>query len=154
MRLLSLAFLALALAGSAAAADRVVAYRIVDARAIPDSLTGRPGDPEAGRALFLDEKLARCAGCHGVVGDASAAPGDPEAPPLDDVGQRLGEGAIRLWLVAPQVAEPGTRMPAFYALGQRDDPADPRFGEPLLTAAEIENLVAYLARQTSAPDTP
>jgi L-cysteine S-thiosulfotransferase len=153
MRLSLLGFLALALAGSAGAADRVVAYRIVDARAIPDSLTGRPGDPDAGRALFLDEKLARCVGCHGVIGDASAVPGYPEAPPLDDVGRRLGEGAIRLWLVAPQVAEPGTRMPAFYALGQRDDPADPRFGEPLLTAAEIESLVAYLVRQTGAPDT-
>ena len=154
MRLLLQGFIAVVLAGSAGAADRVVAYRIVDARAIPDSLTGRPGDPDAGRALFLDEKLARCAGCHGVIGDASAAPGAPEAPPLDDIGRRLGEGAIRLWLVAPQVAEPGTRMPAFYALGQRDDPADPRFGEPLLTAVEIENLVAYLARQTDTPDTP
>ncbi len=29
--------------------------------------------------------------------------------------------------------------------------ADPRFGEPLLSAAEIEDLVAYLARQ-KGPD--
>ncbi len=65
-----------------------------------------------------------------------------------DVGRRLGEGALRLWLVAPQVIAPETRMPAYYGLGQRMDPADPRFGEPLLTAAEIENLVAYLMRPT------
>jgi L-cysteine S-thiosulfotransferase len=145
MRPLFVILPALALAGQLGAADRVVAYRIVDARAIPDSLTGRPGDPQAGRRLYLDEKLARCAGCHGVPGDTDAG---TEAPPLGDVGRRLDEGAIRLWLVAPQVAEPGTRMPAFYAVGQRDDPADPRFGEPLLTAAEIEDLVAYLSRQT------
>ena len=153
MRLFLLASLAVALVNPAGGAERVVAYRIVDARTIPDSLTGRPGDPQAGGVLYLDQKLARCAGCHGVpgakaLGDTATGTG---APPLDDVGRRLDAGAIRLWLVAPQVAAPGTGMPAFYAIGQRDDPADPRFGEPLLTAAEIEDLVAYLARQTGGP---
>ncbi len=155
MRLCFTAFFAvmLALAHPAGGAERcVVAYEIVDARAIPDSLTGRPGDTEAGRALYLGEKLARCAGCHGVPGDP-ATEAAVDAPPLTDVGHRLEPGAIRLWLVAPQVIAPGTRMPSFYAVGQRDDPADPRFGEPLLTAAEIEDLVAYLARQTGGPAT-
>jgi hypothetical protein len=49
------------------------------------------------------------------------------------------------------VIDPETRMPAYYALGQRMDPADPRFGEPLLTAAEIEDLVAYLMQPSAAP---
>jgi L-cysteine S-thiosulfotransferase len=146
MRLFLLAFSAWALAHPAAGAERVVAYEIVDAREIPVSLTGGPGDPETGRALYLDDKLARCAACHGVPGGLPAATGKlAEAPRLGDVGRRLRPGAIRLWLVAPEVIAPGTRMPSFYALGQRDDPADPRFGEPLLTAAEIEDLVAYLA---------
>jgi sulfur-oxidizing protein SoxX len=146
MRLFLLAFSAWALAHPAACAEPVVAYEIVDAREIPASLTGRPGDPEAGRALYLDDKLARCAACHGVPGGPPAAAGGAAgAPGLGDVGRRLGPSAIRLWLVAPEVIAPGTRMPSFYALGQRDDPADPRFGEPLLTAAEIEDLVAYLA---------
>ena len=161
MRLIFSAFLVLAMAGPIGAADRVVAYRVVDASAIPDSLTGRPGDPRAGRELYLDEKLARCAGCHGVP-DGPAASGTgvraddgaaTEAPPLDDIGRRLGEGKIRLWLVAPEVIEPGTAMPAYYAAGQRDDPADPRFGEPLMTAAEIEDLVAYLLGQTGGTET-
>jgi L-cysteine S-thiosulfotransferase len=164
MRLFFAGLLVLTIAGPSGATDRVVAYSVVDARAIPDSLTGQAGDPQAGRALYLDEKLARCAGCHGVPDDATAprtevqagggpAGRAPEAPPLDDVGQRLGQGAIRLWLVAPQVVRPGTAMPAFYAIGQRDDPADPRFGEPLLTASEIEDLVAYLSRQTGEAET-
>jgi L-cysteine S-thiosulfotransferase len=154
LRLLPFAFLALALAQPAGGAERVVAYEIVDASTIPDSLTGRPGDPEAGRALYLDDRLARCAGCHGLaVSSPVKTTGTTMAgaPPLGDVGRRLGEGAIRLWLIAPQVIRPGAAMPAFYALGQRDDPADPRFGEPLLTAAEIEDLVAYLSRQTGGP---
>lgn len=133
-----------------AAAQEVVAYRIVDAREIPESLTGEPGDPEAGRQLYFDRQLTRCSGCHGSPGGpgAQADAGAADTPSLAGVGRRLSAGAIRLWLVAPRVIAPGTRMPGYYAVGQRDDPADPRFGGPLLTAAEIEDLVAYLTRQT------
>ena len=144
----------LAAAVPTVAGGEVVAYSIVDAREVPDSLTGRPGDPEAGRKLYFDRQLTRCSGCHGSPGgpgaqaDRSAGGSADGAPPLDGVAKRISEGAIRLWLVAPQVIEPGTRMPGYYAVGQRDDPADPRYGEPLLTAAEIEDLVAYLMRQT------
>lgn len=144
-------------------AETLVAYEIVDGREIPSSLTGKPGDPARGRELYLDDKLARCAGCHGVpdgkaaedaAAGADAAPdaaagGAPAngAPSLTDVGARLSTGAIRLSLVAPEILRPATRMPSYYGIGQRADPADPRFGEPLMTAAEIEDLVAYLAEQ-------
>ena len=155
MRMFLLAFFSLVVGGAGMAAERVVGYEIVDAHEIPASLTGRPGDPQAGRALYFDDKLARCAGCHGAPGKPAGATTTPAttpatnsaatpAPPLTDAGQRLGEGAVRLWLVAPQVIAPETRMPAYYSVGQRMDPADPRFGEPLLTASQIEDLVAYL----------
>lgn len=131
-------------------AQNVVAYEIVDGREIPASLTGKPGDAEAGRQLYFDRQLTRCSGCHGSP-DGPGAQADQDAvgaPSLSGVAGRLSEGAIRIWLVAPQVIRPGTRMPSYYSIGQRDDPADPRYGETLLTAAEIENLVAYLMRQT------
>lgn len=133
-------------------AQAVTAYEIVDAREVPASLTGAPGDPEAGRRLYFDRQLTRCSGCHGSPGGpgAQADIGAAGAPSLSGVGRRLSEGAIRLWLIAPQVIEPGTKMPSYYTVGQRDDPADPRFGEPLLTASDIEDLVAYLARQADA----
>lgn len=128
--------------------EDVVAYEIIDGREISASLTGQPGDPERGRELYLDNKLARCAGCHGIPG---AAPTDDlpanDALSLDDVGARLSTGAIRLSLIAPEILRPATRMPSYYGLGQRADPADPRYGEPLMTAGEIEDLVAYLAEQ-------
>ena len=132
-----------------AAGQNVVAYEIVNGREIPASLTGRPGDPEAGRKLYFDRQLTRCSGCHGSPDGMGAQTdgGAPSAPSLSGVAERLSEGAIRLWLVAPQVISPGTSMPGYYSIGQRDDPADPRYGEPLLTAAEIEDLVAYMLRQ-------
>jgi|SRR5690625_2194212 len=135
-----------------AMAENVVAFEIVDGREIPSSLTGEPGDAGRGRELYLDEKLARCAGCHGIpgdqrAGDASADGAPSPAPSLDDVGVRLSAGAIRLSLVAPEILRPATGMPSYYGLGQRADPADPRYGEPLMTAREIEDLVAYLTEQ-------
>jgi hypothetical protein len=35
-------------------------------------------------------------------------------------------------------------MPAYYAAGQRQGPDDPLYGGPALTAAEVEDLIAYL----------
>ena len=131
-------------------AERVVAYRIVDAREIPESLTGAPGDPEAGRKLYFDLALTGCSGCHGSPGGPGAQtdPGAEEAPKLDRLAARMPEGTIRLWLVAPRVLKPDTTMPGFYSVWQRTDPNDPRYGEPRLGAAEIEDIVAYLMAGT------
>lgn len=137
------ALLAAALAaGAAQAADPIVAYTIVDGRTIPESLTGAPGDPDRGRVLYRREPRAGCPDCHGLPG---AEGGEAPAPDLSGVGGRLTAGEIRLWIVAPAVLDPGTEMPPYYAAGQRTAPDDPLYGGPALTAAEIEDLVAYLA---------
>lgn len=131
----------------AGAAEAVVAYTVVDARAIPESLTGAPGDAERGRALYAGDPRAGCAACHGMPG----APRDGSAPDLSGVGARLDPAEIRLWLVAPEVPAGETAMPAYYAAGQRTGAEDPLYGGPRLTAGEIEDLVAYLA-SLGAPD--
>jgi len=129
----------------AVAAGPVVAYTISNGSEITEKLTGTDGVPGAaarGRALYTDEAPAGCASCHGVPGAAGDA---ASAPDLTGVGKRLSAGAIRLWIVAPATFDPETDMPAFYAAGQRQGAADPLYGGPALTAAEIEDLVAYLA---------
>lgn len=135
-----------------AQSPRVVPYTIENAREIPESLTGLVGDGERGRQLYFDRERSGCSGCHGSPGGpgAEAVGQGSNAPSLAGVAGRMSLGAIRLWLVAPDVLKPGSAMPAYYAAGQRDNPNDPRFGEPRLTAAEIEDLVAYLARQHAA----
>lgn len=142
--LLAGALVGAALAGPATAGDAVVAYTIVDGRMIPESLTGEAGDAGRGRALYEAEPRAGCPGCHGLPG----APGT--APDLGGVGARLSPAEIRLWLVAPGVLRGGTAMPAYYAAGQRRGADDPLYGGPRLTAAEIEDLVAWLASLTGA----
>lgn len=142
---LGLCLVSLAVAQS----DRVVAYRIVNAAEIPASLTGGPGDAERGRQLYFDREATGCSGCHGSPGGPGAQPNveGPDAPPLSGVASRLSEGALRLWLVAPTVIRPDTAMPGYYTVGQRDDASDPRFGEPRLSAFEIEDILAYLMKQ-------
>lgn len=135
------------LAAPGRAQEPVVGYAILNGGSIPASLSGRKGNAVAGRTLYSDADRAGCSGCHGSPdGPGAPSPGAPPAPKLDRVATRLSEGEIRLWLVAPEVLSPGTAMPAYYAVGQRDDPSDPRFGEPRLTASEIEDLVAYLLK--------
>ena len=145
LRLLVLLVSPLMLASPAFAGDppRVVAYQIVNARSIPESLTGAPGDPQRGRWLYLGAETG-CAICHGMPGESAPAPGAEDAPDLTNLGGRMDTGTMRLWLVAPQVLDPETKMPAYYAVGQRKNPKDPRFGEPLLSAREIEDILAFL----------
>ena len=146
MRVLLRVAVIVVLAGSGRAAEPVVAYTITnigtDASEISASLTGAPGDAARGRALYGGEARAGCPACHGAPGAAGeTAP----APDLAGVGGRLSAAAIRLWIVAPAAIDPATAMPAYYAAGQRGEADDPLYGGPALTAAEIEDLVAYLA---------
>lgn len=134
---------------SVAIAQTVASYVIVDGRTIPASLTGRPGDAEAGRKLYFDRTLTGCSGCHGSPGGPGAQPNadGQSAPRLSGLASRMEVGEIRMWLIAPKLINPLTSMPGYYELGQRKDERDPEFGGPRLTAEEIEAIVAYLARQ-------
>lgn len=128
----------------------IVAYTVTDGRLIEKSLTGEPGDPAAGRALYAEDARTGCISCHALpdVPDLDAPPPAraPRAgvPALDDVGARLAPAEIRLWLVAPDFRAPDVK-PSVFAAGQRTDPADPLWGGPRLSAAEVEDLVAFLA---------
>jgi len=139
------AALAASVAGAADGPAPIVAYTITDGATIEESLTGAPGPAPGnfghGAALYAAEPPAGCAACHGKPGQ----PGPRSGPDLAKLGARMSPGRIRLWIVAPQVIDSATPMPAFYASGQRTAPDDPLYGGQRLTAQEVEDLVAYLA---------
>ena len=146
---LLVAGLGCATGGVYAQSSRVVPYVIENAREIPASLTGRPGNAERGRQLYFNRERSGCSTCHGSPSGPGSEgnTGSNRAPSLTGVADRISAGTLRLWIVAPQVLRPGTDMPAYYASGQRQDPNDPRFGEPRFSAAQIEDLIAYLLLQ-------
>ena len=121
-------------------------YTVRDGRAIPEPLTDAPGDPVRGRRLYHNFSRTGCSLCHGTAEAPRRPDSERTAPPLDRVADRLSPARLRLWIVSPGTIRPGTVMPAFHKPGQRTDVTDPLYGGPRLTAAEVEDLVAYLSR--------
>ena len=66
------------------------------------------------------------------------------SPDLNGVASRLPEGEIRLRIVNPKYANPGTIMPAFYKTEGLHMVPKKWQGKPMLTAEEVEDVVAYL----------
>ena len=103
------------------------------------------GDAVRGAALVASRSSGLCTLCHAVPGVAEHLSGDI-GPPLHGVGARLEAGALRERLLAPQRFNPDTVMPAYGppAAGLQRVAAE-RQGRPLLTPAQIDDVVAYLA---------
>lgn len=126
-----------------AAAEELVSYKIADGTSIPQSLTGKPGDPEKGRAVAIHRQKGNCLACHTLPVPEQPFHGEV-GPDLNGVASRLSEGEIRLRIVNPKYFNPGTIMPAFYKTDGLHRVAKKWQGKPMLTAEEIEDVVAYL----------
>jgi len=126
------AVLWLAVAGSAGASD-----------AIPSSLTGATGNPALGRKIVLDRQVGLCLLCHSGPFPEERFQGDL-APDLTGVGARLSAGQIRLRIVDPGRVNPQTTMPAYFRTEALTRVAPAFRGKPVLSAEEIEHVVAFL----------
>jgi sulfur-oxidizing protein SoxX len=110
--------------------------------AIPASLTGAKGDPVRGRALVASRQAGLCLLCHSGPFPEERFQGTL-APDLRSAA-RLTEGQIRLRLVDPARVNPDTIMPAYYRSEGLERVAPAFRGKTILTAAEIEDVIAYL----------
>jgi L-cysteine S-thiosulfotransferase len=111
--------------------------------AIPNSLTGAPGDPAHGRALVL-ERTSTCILCHSGPFPEEKFQGDL-APSLAGAGSRSSAGQLRLRLVEASRLNPATIMPSYYRVDGLERVGAAWRGKPILTAEQIEDIVAYLA---------
>jgi sulfur-oxidizing protein SoxX len=108
-----------------------------------ESLTGTPGDAARGRALVL-ERTSTCILCHSGPFPEEKFQGDL-APDLAGAGSRWSEGQLRLRLVNTARLNPATIMPSYYRVDGLDRVAPAWRGKPILSAEQIEDMVAYLA---------
>ena len=120
----------------------LVPYRVLNA-AIPEPLTVLPGDPERGRRIVLDRERGDCIICHAMPLPQRQFHGTL-GPALDGVGSRYTAGEFRLRLVDPKAINPHTVMPAYYKVEGLYRVLDRYQGQALLSAQEIEDIVAYL----------
>jgi sulfur-oxidizing protein SoxX len=122
--------------------DSPVSYRIIDG-AIPEPLTDQLGDAERGRRIVLDRDGGDCIICHAMPLPQRQFHGSI-GPPLDGVGVRYSAGALRLRLVDPKALNPDTIMPAYHRVDGLQRVDERHRGKPILTAQQIEDVVAYL----------
>jgi L-cysteine S-thiosulfotransferase len=111
--------------------------------AIPQSLTGEPGDAARGRALVVDRSNT-CILCHNGPFPEAKFQGDL-APGLGGTGSRWSEGQLRLRLVDASRLNPATIMPSYYRVDGLDRVGPAWRDKPILSAEQIEDMVAYLA---------
>lgn len=132
----ALALATLLAAGSADAQDAA-------GDALPDSLTGVPGDPARGRAVIVDRRRGLCLLCHSGPFPEERFQGDL-APDLSGAGRRWSAGQLRLRVVDARRLVPDTIMPPYFRTDGLTRVAPAFAGRPVLSAAEIEDVVAFL----------
>lgn len=109
---------------------------------IPESLTGTKGDAARGRALVANRQVGLCLLCHSGPFPEERFQGNL-APDLGSVA-RLSEGQIRQRIVDPAKANPASIMPAYSRTEGLTRVAPASRGKPILSAKQIEDIVAYL----------
>jgi sulfur-oxidizing protein SoxX len=110
--------------------------------AIAASLTGAAGDATRGRALVLN-RTSTCILCHSGPFPEEKFQGDL-APSLAGAGSRASEGQLRLRVVDAGSLNPATIMPSYYRVTGLDRVGPAWRDKPILSAEQIEDMVAYL----------
>jgi sulfur-oxidizing protein SoxX len=126
----------------AKAQDALVPFTVTG-DAIPASLTGAKGDAARGRAIVVNRQVGLCLLCHSGPFPDERFQGTM-APDLSGAGARWSEGQLRLRLVDASRLNAATIMPPYYRVEGLTRVAPAFRGKPILTAEQIEDVVAYL----------
>lgn len=121
--------------------DALVPYR-AEGDTIRELLVPTPGDAARGRDVLLGRD-GNCLLCHAVPEAGGRFMGNL-APPLTGVGARLSAGQLRLRIVDSQRLNRDTIMPPYYRTKGLNQVAEAWRGKPVLSAQQIEDVVAYL----------
>ena len=111
--------------------------------AIPQSLTGAKGDPARGRAIVANRQVGLCLLCHSGPFPDERFQGNL-APDLRGAGARWSEGQLRLRIVDSSRINPASIMPAYHRTEGLVRVGPAWRGKPILTAEQIEDVVAFL----------
>ena len=125
------------------AAEAYVKWKSVNF-AISKPLTNVSGDAVRGRALVIASDKGSCLACH-VMPIAEEGFHGNLGPDLSHIASRLTAAEIRLRLVDEKQINPMTIMPGYYRDPEKLNlVAEEYAGKTLLTAQEIEDVLAYL----------
>lgn len=118
---------------------------------VEQSLSGLEGDPTAGKEIMVARGKGNCIACHQVTALEEFPFHGEVGPTLDGIAERRDAAELRGIVANAKMTYDGTIMPAFYKVSGFTRPGDAFTGNaadgplsPLLTAQEIEDVVAYL----------
>ena len=110
---------------------------------IPRSLTGAKGDPARGRAIVVNRQVGLCLLCHSGPFPEERFQGN-FAPDLSGAGKRSTEAQLRLRIADSSRINPATIMPAYHRTEGLVRVGPAWRGKPILSASQIEDVVAFL----------
>jgi sulfur-oxidizing protein SoxX len=112
--------------------------------------SAQAGDASRGRAIVADARGSLCVLCHKVPLAEVLFQGEL-GPDLAGVGARLSEKELRARLIDPRVFNPDSIMPSYARTDGFTRVAANQAGRPLLSDAQIDDVVAYLATLRGTP---
>lgn len=115
-----------------------------DALTVP--LTDEPGDKLRGKDVFQSRDGGHCVLCHSVENLPAEFQGNV-GPDLTLVGDRLTPEQIRLRIVDYEQVLSGVTMPSYFRIHDLHQVGDEFQEQTILTAQQIEDLVAFLSDQ-------
>ena len=139
-------------AASAVVAEVVKPTEVVFVEgAVEASLSGQPGDPAEG-AKLMNKGAGNCIACHQVTELEHLGFHGEIGPPLDGVADRWSVAELRGIVTNAKIMFEDSMMPSFYKTEGFIRLGDAYTGnahpegdvQPLLTAQQIEDVVAYL----------
>jgi sulfur-oxidizing protein SoxX len=116
---------------------------IWDGDTISSSLSGQPGDPVKGRTIVTSRQTGLCILCHAGPFPEERFQGNL-APDLKLSVANLSAAQLRARLVDPSKTNTNTIMPAYFRIDHLQRVAPPFAGKTVLSAQEIEDVIAYL----------
>ncbi|MES2758191.1 MAG: sulfur oxidation c-type cytochrome SoxX [Pseudomonadota bacterium] len=113
-------------------------------------LTADAGDAARGRAIVANRQLGLCLLCHTGPIPEERFQGNL-APPLDGAGARWSAGQLRMRMVDASRFNPETIMPSYFKPGAAPRTPAALQGKTILSAQQVEDVVAYLQTLKAQP---
>ncbi|BDX21234.1 hypothetical protein TUM22923_05550 [Polynucleobacter sp. TUM22923] len=119
---------------------------------IVSPLTTSPGDASRGRAIVVSRQTVLCLLCHNGPFPEERFQGNL-APELGVSVGRYSAAQLRARIVDSSRFNLGTIMPAYYRTEGLNRVAPKFVNQPILSAQEIEDVVAFLVGMNTKPST-
>lgn len=117
---------------------------------IPKPLTDERPNVDNGRRIVTERQTGLCVLCHSGPFPEAPFQGDL-ATNLAGVGSRWSEAQLRLRLVDASLLNPQTIMPPYYRTARLERVGWQWRGQPVLSAQQIEDVVAFLRTLRDPP---